>query len=233
MNTPALEEEIKMENDVTQELGLERETIPFTTHTLEGDGDRYWHRPFEVKESYEHAQLFEGLSTEAKVKTGLELWRAKLYLGHGAWYPYLYRAHIDPSKSERRRKVAKRFMEWAKIIRPMDKIQETNIVEAMDLIYSKSCILQDFTSEVSREVDINQFVEKGYRPPDYPVELLGGVSLGNLKPVLKRIDRWIERNYIGLTVSQQQEAKDTLNIIAGQFLSRERYLHGLDEDERE
>lgn len=216
-----------MEN-VTQGLVLERETI----HAPGGDGDQYWHRPFEVKESYERARLFEGLSTEPKVKAGLELWRAKLNLSHGAWYPYLWRAHIDPSKSERRRKLAKRFMEWAGVIKPKDKIQEADIVRAMDLIHAKSRILRDFTSEVSQEVDTNQFVKEGYRSPNPPVELLGGVSLGNLEPILKRIDKWVERDYISLAVSKQQEAKDTLSMFAGQFLARLRHLQELDEDVR-
>lgn len=114
-----------------------------------GDGDKYWQRSFDILESIRLVQRLEARGREFKVRCGLELYRAKLSLNHGAWYPYLYKVGLEPSTSQRRIKMARDFMCWASILKPTEKVEHAHVLQAMELVYSKSCNLQDFSTEVN------------------------------------------------------------------------------------
>jgi hypothetical protein len=200
------------------------------TRTLEVeriDGDKYWERPFDAEESIKRVRQLEGRGTEFKVKSGFELYRAKLNLEHGDWYRFLYRARIEPSKAQRRMKEAKEFMTWAGVFREEDeKVVEKHVVKAMELVAVKSCILQDFASK--RRLNLNEFQDKGYHPPGIKHHILG-VSLKELRTLLDRIEKAIDHDYPDWTAIERDEVKQTLVLFADQILELKNRIEELEQ----
>lgn len=124
-----------------------------TGNSKNGNGDQYWLRPFNSLESIERCRRFEGRGTEFKVKTGLELYLAKLNLRHGSWYPYLHRADIYPTTATRRMKIAKEFMVWLELLGKVDKVTEHHVHDALKNIHSKECKLHDFAQSIKVDLD--------------------------------------------------------------------------------
>ena len=199
------------------------------------DGDRFWERPFNAKQSIERAREFEGRGTEFKVKCGLELWRAKLNLDRGCWLPYLKAAAISPTTSSRRMKVAKEFMRWANIAD--EKIEEHHIISAMEAVYSNnaSCsILAEYAEYVAISFDEVRFYEESIsskhtiKNPPVATTIFGLIGKRIFRET-KVIDHIIQTSYLSWMPEKQQEAKDTLDIFAQNFWGLKKYLDELDE----
>ena len=181
------------------------------------NGDRFWERPFNAKQSIERCQHFERRGTEFKVKSGLELLRAKLNLSHGALYPFYIKIGIGNDTAQRRMREARKFMVWAGI--------DEDVVEAMELAH-KTCKLQDFTSESAR-VNPNEFQSYDSNGENSSVSKnIWGVNLWHS---LRIIDTKLQKEYLGWTSEQQQEGKDALSNWARQLsasLKEARQLSG-------
>jgi hypothetical protein len=189
--------------------------------TIKTNGDKYWERSFNLNESIERLKHFEGRGTEFKVKSGLELLWAKENFGkHGSWYAFLLKVGMSPDKAQRRMRLARQFMQWAKV---------KNVIQAMDLVSVKSCMLQDFASEVSQRVNLNDFLDRGYHPQGIKPQHILGASLGDLEKVVDRIAGTARRYYVDWTSIEKQEAKDTLQIFAERLLNLKLYIEELEQ----
>lgn len=160
--------------------------------TKKENGDKYWLRPFSSLESIERCRGFEKRGTEFKVRAGLELHLAKLNIGHGSWYAYLYTANIYPSTATRRMKTATKFMLWLGLLSEADKVTEHHVHDALEAIHSKPCILHDFASI---KVNLDTFyaeMPKAAREKAgvklNPYEIIGFNPFELRKRVLKRWD---------------------------------------------
>jgi len=128
------------------------------------NGDRFWEREFNAKQSIERSQYLnercqhhERRGTEFKVKCGLELYRSKLNVKHGKWYLFLKKAQIYPSTATRRMQTALEFMVWAGVIRPEEKVKEQHIITSMEISYLKPCKLHGFAEYKQESFNGNEF----------------------------------------------------------------------------
>ncbi len=101
---------------------------------------------FQADQSIQRVRDVEGSTLATKVLCGMELWRAKLNLGHSAWYPYLMKCGISPPTASRRKTLAVEFLLWAGIIREGVEIGEDYVIQGLNLIIEKPFNLNDFTN---------------------------------------------------------------------------------------
>lgn len=172
------------------------------------NGDRFWERPFNAEQSIERCQHLEQRGTEFKVKCGLEFCHAKLSLDHGEWYPHLYRAEIEPSKAQKRMQVARDFMQWAGV---------TDVVQAIELAYTKSSKLRDFAN--SKQINLNEFLDKGYHPPGTGTKQhILSVSLKEVRQLWGRIEDAVVHDYRNWRAEERDEVKQTLRLFSDESL---------------
>ncbi len=89
---------------------------------IDTNDDKYWVKDFNKNDSIEHVKLFERQRLDAKIKCGLELWRAKMILERTTWYPYLYMCGMSQPTSSRRKNLAMLFLTWCGILEPGRKL---------------------------------------------------------------------------------------------------------------
>ena len=62
---------------------------------------RYWLHDYDARESIRQIKQYENRKFGSKVKCGLELWRTKFNINHGAWYPYLWKCDMSQAAGNR------------------------------------------------------------------------------------------------------------------------------------
>jgi hypothetical protein len=180
----------------------------------------HWQGPFVAIESVTRIQRFEVRGNEAHVLTGLELVRAKHSLQHGAWYPFIYKAGLEPSTATRRMTMANRFIWYLRTgelnLRPPFKTDEGDELEAIEIAETKPCKLHDFAELVQKQRDVKGFAKNGYHPVG-----LGGimdVTLRDFEVLAERMERAWAQDYESWTAIMRQEAKDKLQMISDRML---------------
>lgn len=139
-------------------------------HTMEKEHEeatanqRYWLHDYDAKESIRQIKRCENRKFESKVKCGLELWRTKFNIGHGAWYPYLWKCGISQATASRRKQLATEFLQWQEILPKDNELKEHHVIDGLELVSDKPFIMNDFReslidwealrSELSGEKDI-------------------------------------------------------------------------------
>jgi hypothetical protein len=185
------------------------------------DVEKYWERPFVVNESIQQIRLFESKKLEAKVKCGLELWRAKLHFrnigrdkeGKCAWYPYLLACGISQPTSSRRKKLAEYFLQWAGILVPDDIVLNGHIIKGLELIHQNLFILNDFWQHL---FDKNKnSIEASLQPPKSSALYKQAGSIFGVSPsiIFNKVRYNIDDRYTGWSFVEKQEARDTLKQI--------------------
>jgi hypothetical protein len=176
--------------------------------------------PFVAIESILRIWRSEVRGKEAHVLTGLELLRAKHSLRHGAWYPFLYKAGLEPSTATRRMAMANQFIGFVKTgefhFRPPFEAVEGDELEAIEIAETKPCKLHDFAELGQAQRDVRGFVKKGYHPAG-----LGGimdVTLRDFEVLAGKMERACARDYENWTAIMRQEAKDKLQMISDRML---------------
>lgn len=142
-------------------------TIPLVSAEPGSNGDKFWLREFNAKQSIkrsqhleERCQHHERRGIEFKVKSGLEFYRAKLNVKHGEWYLYLKKAQIYPSTATRRMQDALEFMVWAGVIPPGEKVKEQHVITAMEISYLRPCKLHGFAEYKHESFNGDEFNAK-------------------------------------------------------------------------
>jgi hypothetical protein len=188
-------------------------------------------QPFNIDESIERIRQFERSGTEFKVRC-LELWRAKLDLKHGAWYPFLAKSIIYPSTATRRMKIASLFLGWVQTARMTEamaiasaagipisiplpkgyKPTREEIFEGINLIYQEPGKLHDFNE--AQKIDIDKFWDQipqqdnKYSPPRERI------FIGQFSPTWKKIEEFIHHKYKRLSKTEKQEFREWLQMQA-------------------
>lgn len=175
------------------------------------DGDKPWKRPFNLAESVVRCRLYYQRAKEIQLKCGLELWRAKLNLVHGHWEPYLLRIGISPPTAWRRLKLARQFIEWVKIKALIPKLEEEHVTKAMALIHDKSFNMKDFMHQLEENALDEFSPEHRARYSSKGWQNVFRVSKSMVR-VLRKIDKVINRQFIGWPQEAQVEAKNELVV---------------------
>jgi hypothetical protein len=120
---------------------------------VENKDEKYWETGFVADQSIQRVKHVEGKALGAKVLCGLELWRAKLNLGHSTWYPYLIKCGISPPTASRRKTIAVEFLLWAHILEEGSEIGLDHIIQGLALIDAKPFNLNDFAHHILAQHD--------------------------------------------------------------------------------
>lgn len=119
-------------------------------HTMEKEHEeatanqRYWLHDYDAKESIRQIKQCENRKFESKVKCGLELWRTKLNISHGAWYPYLWKCGMSQATASRRKQLAAEFLRWQEILPRDNELKEHHVIDGLELVSDKPFIMNDF-----------------------------------------------------------------------------------------
>lgn len=113
-------------------------------HEEATDSQRYWLHDYDAKESIRQIKRCENRKFESKVKCGLELWRTKLNISHGAWYPYLWKCGMSQATASRRKQLAAEFLRWQEILPKDDELKEHHVIDGLELVSDKPFIMNDF-----------------------------------------------------------------------------------------
>ena len=206
-----------MENNCSTEnkkLGGTMTTDVLEKVAINTNGDKYWVKQFNADDSIEHVKLFERQGLGAKIKCGLELWRAKLTLGQGAWYPYLFKCGMSQPTSSRRKNLAELFLRWCGIKEMGETLNQTHIIKGLELVFSESFILNDFQDvvfELNRDniVDSLQVAAGGTLTRQRALSKSLGFVFSN---ILKGIST-IELTLHEWDDAERSEVKQTLGIL--------------------
>jgi hypothetical protein len=167
--------------------------------------------PFDINESAERIRQFEQRGIEFKVRSGLELMRAKFNLPHGGWYGFLFKANIYPSTATRRMKIARLFMQWAGT-----EFSEGKVISTIAMVDDEPCILHDFNN--AQKVDIDSFWDElhgqdnQYLPP--PEKARDRIVIVELNPSWKKIEYFINFRYKRLRKEKREEFRQWLKMQA-------------------
>ena len=113
---------------------------------------RYWLHGYDAEESIRQIKQCEDRKFESKVKCGLELWRTKLNINHGAWYPYLWKCGMSQATASRRKQLATEFLQWQEILAKGNELKEHHVLDGLELVTDKPFIMNDFRkSRIDRE----------------------------------------------------------------------------------
>jgi len=133
-------------------------------HTMEKEHEeatanqRYWLHDYDAKESIRQIKRCENRKFESKVKCGLELWRTKFNISHGAWYPYLWKCGMSQSTASRRKQLAAEFLRWQEILPKDNELEEHHAIDGLELVSDKPFIMNDFReSRINREALRKEF----------------------------------------------------------------------------
>ncbi len=105
---------------------------------------RYWLHDYDAKESIRQIKRCENRKFESKVKCGLELWRTKFNISHGAWYPYLWKCGMSQATASRRKQLAADFLRWQEILPKDNELEEHHVIDGLELVTDKPFIMNDF-----------------------------------------------------------------------------------------
>ena len=105
---------------------------------------RYWLQGYDAEESVRQIKRCESQKFESKVQCGLELWRTKLNISHGAWYPDLWKCGMSQATASRRKQLATEFLRWGKILPNGNELEEYHVIEGLEMVTCKLFILNDF-----------------------------------------------------------------------------------------
>ena len=105
---------------------------------------RYWLNGYDGEESIRQIKRCENGKFQSKVKCGLELWRTKFNISHGAWYPYLWKCGISQATASRRKQLAAEFLRWQEILPKGNELQEHHVIDGLELVTEKPFMLNDF-----------------------------------------------------------------------------------------
>jgi len=105
---------------------------------------RYWLHDYDAKESIRQIKRCENRKFESKVKCGLELWRTKFNIDHGAWYPYLWKCGMSQATASRRKQLATEFLRWQEILPKDNELKEHHVIDGLELVTDKPFIMNDF-----------------------------------------------------------------------------------------
>ena len=113
---------------------------------------RYWLHNYDAKESIRQIKRCENRKFESKVKCGLELWRTKFNINHGAWYPYLWKCGMSQATASRRKQLAAEFLRWQEILPKDNELEERHVIDGLELVTDNPFIMNDFReSQIDRE----------------------------------------------------------------------------------
>jgi len=105
---------------------------------------RYWLQGYDADQSIRQIKRCENRKFESKVQCGLELWRTKLNISHGAWYPYLWKCGMSQATASRRKQLATEFLRWQEILPKDRELQEHHVIDGLELVTCKPFIMNDF-----------------------------------------------------------------------------------------
>ncbi len=119
-------------------------------HTMEKEQEeatanqRYRLHDYDAKESVRQVKRCENRKFESKVECGLELWRTKFNINHGAWYPYLWKCGMSQATASRRKQLAAEFLRWGEILPKDNELTEVHVIDGLELVANKPFTLNDF-----------------------------------------------------------------------------------------
>ena len=175
----------------TMEKGLEEATA----------NQRYWLLGYDAKESIRQIKRCEDRKFESKVKRGLELWRTKLNINHGSWYPYLWKCGMSQATASRRKQLATEFLGWQEILPKDNEIKEHHVIDGLELVTDKPFIMNGF-----RESRINREALRGELSGEKDIAAKRQRSL-KLTKVIKTIRKIYQQAW------HDKEARDVFEII--------------------
>lgn len=162
---------------------------------------RYWLHDYDAKESIRQIKRCENRKFESKVKCGLELWRTKFNISHGAWYAYLWKCGMSQATASRRKQLATEFLQWQEILPKDNELEEHHVIDGLELVSDKPFIMNDF-----RESRINREALRG--------------ELSGEKGIAAKRQRSLKLSKVMKTVSEiyrqarhDKEARDAFEII--------------------
>ena len=176
-------------------------------HTMEKEHEeatanqRYWLHDYDAKESIRQIKRCENRKFESKVKCGLELWRTKLNISHGAWYPYLWKCGMSQATASRRKQLAAEFLRWQEILPKDDELKEHHVIDGLELVSDKPFIMNDF-----RKSRINWEALRGELSGEKDIAAKKQRSL-KLTKVIKTVRTIYQRAW------RDKEARDAFEII--------------------
>ena len=186
--------------------------------------DEYWQRPFSVKESIQRARFLFHKGCVYNILLGLELMWARPHLRHAHWYPYLAKVGIDPSSATRRIRLAVEFIVRDGIAQDRNNVLQKKRSSKYDLLCAPQTMKIAFkriTEDSNRALThgLGNLDIWGNKPEPSPVNnTIFGISLNRF---LDTIDKVIdEHRHNGWTPRDRTEAKEQLEVWAGQFIVR-------------
>ena len=162
---------------------------------------RYWLHDYDAKESIRQIKQCENRKFESKVQCGLELWRTKYNIGHGAWYPYLWKCGMSQATASRRKQLATEFLQWQEMLAKGNELKEHHVIYGLELVTEKPFILNDF-----RKSRINWEALRGELSGEKGIALKRQRSL-KLRKVMKTVGE------IYRQARHDKEARDAFEII--------------------
>ncbi len=105
---------------------------------------RYWLHGYDAEESIRLIKRCENRKFKSKVGCGLELWRTKLNIAHGAWYSYLWKCGMSQATASRRKQLAIEFLRWQEILPKGNELGEHHIIDGLELVANKPFTLNGF-----------------------------------------------------------------------------------------
>jgi len=162
---------------------------------------RYWLDDYDAEESIRQIKRCEDRKFESKVKSGLELWRTKFNINHGAWYPYLWKCGMSQATASRRKQLATEFLRWQEILPKDDELEEHHVIKGLEMVIYKPFILNDF-----RKSRINWEALRGELSGEKDIAAKKQRSL-KLTKVIKTVRTIYQRAW------RDKEARDAFEII--------------------
>ena len=162
---------------------------------------RYWLDDYDAEESIRQIKRCEDRKFESKVQCGLELWRTKLNINHGGWYPYLWKCGMSQATASRRKQLATEFLRWQEILPKDDEVEEYHVIDGLELVIDKPCIMNDF-----RKSRINWEALRGELSGENNIAAKKRRSL-KLTKVIKTVITIYQRAW------RDKEARDAFEII--------------------
>ena len=193
--------------------------------TESGNDDRYWLRHFDAGESSNRVYQSEGRGIVAHVETGAELGWARTYIGHGAWYSYLWKCRITPDTAQRRIRDTLVFMKFAGIKTPSSRHDKEPWVLAIELIHEKPCKLQDFSDYQRMNLNRNEFLPPTERA--YHREFQKFI----LNPDPARVADWVRTDWRHWNSDMRAEVIEAISLTIDIYRGLIASLKGKWEDE--
>ncbi len=189
---------------------------------------RYWLHDYDAKESIRQVKWCESRKFENKVQCGLELWRTKLNISHGAWYPYLWNCGMSQATASRRKQLAAEFLRWRGILPEDDELEVHHIIDGLELVYDKSFRMNDFReSRINCEALRKELSGENDAAPNRQRSLKLGKIMKTLREIYRRAGHDKE------TRAAFEIIYENITLMWNDFVNLEQMENAAKADERE